>query len=327
MSQRLETGCCIAGGGPAGMMLGYLLSRAGVKVTVLEKHADFLRDFRGDTVHPSTLEVMHDLGLLEAFLRRPHDEVDQLSAQIGDTVAQVADFRHLPTHARFIAFMPQWEFLDFLAGEARRFAEFQIIMRAEAREIITEEGCVVGVTATTADGPLEIRAPLTVGADGRASAIREQAGLRVVDLGAPMDVLWMRLPRKPDDPNFPLGRIDAGRVFVMITRDDYFQCAYLVAKGQFEAIRAKGLEAFHDSIVKLVPAMADRVQTLGRCQTADRDGQPAGTLVAPWPAVHRRRRPRHVAGGRRRHQPGHPGRRGRGQHSQPAPGRGPSDAG
>ena len=260
--RRLEVDCCIAGGGPAGMMLGYLLARAGVKVVVLEKHADFLRDFRGDTVHPSTLEVMHDLGLLEAFLERPHDRADRLSAQIGDTVAQVADFRHLPTHAKFIAFMPQWEFLDFLAGEARRYAEFQLIMRAEARDILIEDGRVVGMTGMTPEGPLEIRAPLVVGADGRTSAIRQRAALRIEDLGAPMDVLWMRLPRRRDDANFPLGRIDAGRVFVMIARGDYFQCAYVVAKGEYQAIQAKGLEAFRDSIVGLVPAMADRVHVL-----------------------------------------------------------------
>jgi 2-polyprenyl-6-methoxyphenol hydroxylase-like FAD-dependent oxidoreductase len=260
--RRLETGYCIAGGGPSGMMLGYLLARAGVKVVVLEKHGDFLRDFRGDTVHPSTLEVMYELGLLERFLERPHTKVDQLSGQVGGTVVHLADFRHLPTHARFIALMPQWEFLDFLAGEARAFEEFTLIMCAEARELIVEGERVAGVMAAAPDGDLEIRADLTVAADGRHSMLREQAGLEVIDLGAPMDVLWMRLPRRPDDSDLPLGHIDAGRIFVMIPRDGYFQCGYVVAKGEYDAIRAEGLEALRQSIARLVPMMADRVGTL-----------------------------------------------------------------
>ena len=260
--RRLETDCCIAGGGPAGMMLGFLLARAGVKVIVLEKHGDFLRDFRGDTVHPSTLEVMYELGLLERFLKRPHEELDQLSAQIGESVVRVADFRHLPAHARFIALMPQWDFLDFLAGEARAFAEFTLIMRAEARELILEGERVAGVMATTPEGPVEIRAPLTVGADGRHSVLRERAGLEVDDLGAPMDVLWMRLPRRPDDANLSLGRVQAGRIFVMIPRGDYFQCGYVVAKGEYETIRAAGIEALRQSIAHLIPLVADRVAAL-----------------------------------------------------------------
>jgi len=243
-------------------MLGYLLARAGVKAVVLEKHGDFLRDFRGDTVHPSTLEVMHDLGLLEAFLERPHDRADELSAQIGDCVVRVADFTRLPTHARFIAFMPQWEFLDFLSGEARRFEAFKLIMRAEARDLVMDDARVIGVSASTPEGPLEILAPLPVGADGRHSTICERAGLEVEDLGAPMDVLWMRLPRRPDDPNLPLGRADAGRIFVMIARGDYFQCGYVVAKGAFAAIRSRGLDALRDSIARMVPLLADRVAAL-----------------------------------------------------------------
>src|SRR5260221_8244492 len=196
----LSARCCIAGGGPAGMMLGFLLARAGVDTVVLEKHGDFLRDFRGDTVHPSTMEVLYELGLLERFLARPHDEVDQLSGQIGDVLVRVADFRHLPVHARFIAFMPQWEFLDFLAGEARRYPEFQLIMNAEATDLLRAGERTVGVRAETAEGALEIEADLVVGADGRSSTMRARAGLEVEDQGAPMDVLWMRLPRRPDDP-------------------------------------------------------------------------------------------------------------------------------
>ena len=260
--RRIDTDCCIAGGGPAGIMLGYLLARAGVRVVVLEKHADFLRDFRGDTVHPSQLEVIYQLGLLDSFLERPHDQADRLAGQFGDTTVQIADFRHLPTHARFIAFMPQWEFLNFLAEEGGRFKEFTLLMQARADELIFEDDRVAGVRASTPDGPLEIRAPVTVGADGRQSLIRELAGLKIEDLGAPMDVLWMRLPRRPDDANIPLGRIVAGAIFVMLVRGDYFQCAYVVPKGSFETIRDKGLPAFRDSVARIVPFMADRVDAL-----------------------------------------------------------------
>src|SRR5690348_11447785 len=204
----MRTTCCVAGGGPAGMMLGFLLARAGVPVLVLEKHADFLRDFRGDTIHPSTLQIMHELGLLEEFLQRPHQEVRSLGAQVGDEYIPIADFAHLPTHCRFIAFMPQWDFLDFLAEHAKRYPGFQLQMEAEVRELTVESGRVTGLRATTPDTDLRVRADLVIGADGRHSTVRQAAGFAVTDLGAPMDVLWLRLPRHPDDPGQILGRID-----------------------------------------------------------------------------------------------------------------------
>ncbi|HZZ35117.1 MAG TPA: FAD-dependent oxidoreductase [Caulobacteraceae bacterium] len=259
VSRRLTTQVCVAGGGPAGMMLGYLLARAGVEVTVLEKHADFLRDFRGDTVHPSTMEVMAELGLLERFLQRPHDRIEQAFGVIGDRRVNLVDFRFLPVHAPFIAMMPQWDFLDFLAGEGRAFSEFQVIMQAEAKELLQVDGQVVGLRAATPDGELEVETDLVVGADGRRSTVREAAGLEVEDLGAPMDVLWLRLPRRPDDAPAPLGRIDAGRIFVMFPRNDYFQCGYVVAKGETEAIRSAGLEALRADIARMAPTVADRV--------------------------------------------------------------------
>jgi 2-polyprenyl-6-methoxyphenol hydroxylase-like FAD-dependent oxidoreductase len=230
--------CCVVGGGPAGMMLGLLLARAGVDVLVLEKHADFLRDFRGDTIHPSTLEVLHELGLLDELLALPHQEVRRITAQVGDTLVPVADFDGLPTRCRFIALMPQWDFLDFLARHAARYPTFALQMRVEATGLIEESGRIVGVRTATADGPLAVRADLVVGADGRNSAIREQAGLRVRALGAPMDVLWFRLSRRPDDPPDTMGRFDAGRIFVLINRGDYWQCGDVIAKGSFERIRA-----------------------------------------------------------------------------------------
>jgi 2-polyprenyl-6-methoxyphenol hydroxylase-like FAD-dependent oxidoreductase len=254
--------CCIAGGGPAGMMLGLMLARAGVPVLVLEKHADFLRDFRGDTIHPSTLEIMHELGLLEDFLRRPHQEARTLGAQIGDDFFEVADFTHLPTHCRFIALMPQWDFLDFIAEKGRRYATFQLEMQAEVTGLIEESGRVVGVRATTPRGGLTVRADLVVGADGRHSTVREQGGFEIDDLGAPMDVLWMRVSRHPHDPAQTLGRIDPGRILVMLNRDDYWQCAFVIAKGGFDEIRRRGLPAFRDEIARLVPYLRERTAEL-----------------------------------------------------------------
>ncbi len=254
--------CCIAGGGPAGMMLGLLLARAGVPVLVLEKHADFLRDFRGDTIHPSTLEIMHELGLLEEFLRRPHQEARTLGAQIGDEFVELADFTHLPTHCRFIALMPQWDFLDFVAEHARRYPVFQLRTCAEVTDLIEEGGRVVGVRAATPAGGLTVRADLVVGADGRHSTVREKAGLQIDDLGAPMDVLWMRLTRHPDDPGQTLGRIDAGRILVMLNREDYWQCAFVIAKGGFDEIRGHGLPAFREEIGRLAPWLRERTAEL-----------------------------------------------------------------
>ena len=262
-SETITTRCAIAGGGPAGMMLGYLLARAGVDVVVLEKHADFLRDFRGDTIHPSTLEVMYELGLLEEFLKRPHQKLDELRALIGNDVVFLADLKHLPTHCKFIALMPQWDFLDFLADHAKRDQWFSLRMRAEVNELLFDGKKVVGLRAKTPDGDLEVRADLVVGADGRRSIVRERAGLEVEDIGAPMDVLWMRLSKRPGDGEQLMGRILPGRLFVMIGRGDYWQCAYVIPKGGFDAVRSKGLEAFRKSLVEINPALADRVQELG----------------------------------------------------------------
>jgi 2-polyprenyl-6-methoxyphenol hydroxylase-like FAD-dependent oxidoreductase len=262
VTETITTRCAIAGGGPAGMMLGFLLARAGIDVVVLEKHADFLRDFRGDTIHPSTLQIMYELGLLGEFLKRPHQEVRELKGQIGDERVVIGDFRYLPTHCNFIALMPQWDFLNFLAEHARRYRGFHLRMQARATDLIVEDERVVGVRAETPDGPLEIRADLVVGADGRHSDIRERAGLEVEDFGAPMDVLWLRLSKRPEDSQQTLGRIQAGVVFVMLDRGDYWQCAYVIPKGGYDKMRAAGLEAFRAAIVALNRALADRVREI-----------------------------------------------------------------
>jgi len=258
----LRARCCIAGGGPAGMMLGFLLARAGVDTVVLEKHADFLRDFRGDTVHPSTLEVMHELGLLEEFLQRPHQKLSRIEGQVGGRPIVLADFSHLPVRCGFIAFMPQWDFLDFLARHARKLPQFRLLMRAEASGLIEEAGSVVGVRGTYANGALEVRAALTVAADGRHSVLREQAGLEVENFGAPMDVLWMRLSRRADDPPNTLGRINAGRILVTLDRGDYWQCAYVIPKGVNDALRQGSIESLRANIVAVAPFFADRVAEL-----------------------------------------------------------------
>src|SRR5436305_12611025 len=223
--------CCIAGGGPAGMMLGFLLARAGVEVLVLEKHADFLRDFRGDTIHPSTLQVMHELGLLELFLTRPHQELRELHGLVGETEVTIADFSHLPTRCRFVALMPQWDFLDFLAEQGRSLPNFHLHMQSEVVDLIEEAGRIVGVRAQTPQGAVEIRADLVVGADGRHSVVRERAGLKVTTLGAPIDVLWMRLSKQAGDPSQTAGRFNYGRLLVMLDRGDYWQCAFVIRKG------------------------------------------------------------------------------------------------
>ncbi len=259
----ITTRCCIAGGGPAGMMLGLLLARAGIDVVVLEQHADFLRDFRGDTVHPSTMQVMHELGLLEGFLALPHSEVRSLAGQIGDDYVPLADFTHLPTRCKFVAFMPQWHFLDFLATEAERYPTFRLLMHTEANDLIREGDRMIGVSASGPDGPLEIGAELIVGADGRHSRLRDAAGFEVVDRGAPMDVLWLRLSKTANDPEQTLGRVDAGRIFVMLDRGDYWQCAFVIPKGGIDAVHARGLEAFRDEIARLAPYLRDRVHEVG----------------------------------------------------------------
>ena len=259
-TETITTSCVIAGGGPAGMMCGLLLARAGVDVVVLEKHADFLRDFRGDTIHPSTLQIMYELGLLDDFLKRPHSEVRELAGQIGDDRVVIADFSHLPTHCHFIALMPQWDFLDFLADHAKLYPSFKLKMLAEADGLLQDGEAIVGLTAKQPQGRLEVRSDLVIGADGRHSLIREKAGLKVEDLGAPMDVLWFRLGKRPDDGSQTLGRIQAGVVFVMLDRGDYWQCAYVIPKGGFAELRRKGLEAFRKAVAALDPKLEDRAK-------------------------------------------------------------------
>ena len=254
--------CCIAGGGPAGMMLGLLLARAGVKVLVLEKHRDFLRDFRGDTIHPSTLEVMHELGLLDDFLKLAHQEVRELTGQIGEMRLTLADFTHLSTRCKFIAMMPQWDFLNFLADQAARYPAFRLLMEAEVTGLMEDGGRVVGVHATTRDGPIDVRADLLVAADGRHSIVREKAGLHVKEFGAPMDVLWFRLSRRPEDPSQTMGRFDVGRIFVSINRGEHWQFGYVIPKGQFEEIRRRGLESFREKVAQLAPHTRDRAGEL-----------------------------------------------------------------
>ena len=255
----IKTTCCIVGSGPAGMMLGFLLARAGVQVTVLEKHADFLRDFRGDIVHPSTLELIYELGLIGEFLKLPHEKADHLTGFIGAERVTMADFSHLPTHCRFLALMPQWDFLNFLAAQGERYPSFDLRMRAEATELIEQNGRVVGLRAKTPDGPLEVRADLVVGCDGRHSTLRKSAGLFVENIGAPIDVLWFRMSRRATDPDDVFGHIEAGKMMVMLNRGDYWQCAFVIPKGGIERVKEKGLPAFRDSVVEMSPFLADRI--------------------------------------------------------------------
>ncbi len=244
------------------MMLGFLLARAGVEVVVLEKHGDFLRDFRGDTVHPSTLELIHELGLLDQFLALPHQQVHQLGAQIGTDFVTMADFSYLPTKCKYIAFMPQWDFLDFLADQGKRYPSFSVRMNTKATSLIEDNGQITGVVADSPAGQLRIKADLVVAADGRSSILREQADLPLEEIGAPMDVLWMRLSRLPSDPPQTLGRIRPGVMFVMLNRGDYWQCGYIIAKGSLEKLQSEGLESFQKKVVAIVPFTADRVAEL-----------------------------------------------------------------
>ena len=258
----IETTCCIAGGGPAGVMLGFLLARAGIRTTILEKHGDFLRDFRGDTVHPSTLEIMHELGLLDEFLKLPHSEVDHVSMQIGVDTVKIA-LIGLPTVCKYIAFMPQWDFLNFLASHGKKYAGFDLRMRAEATDLIEEGGRVVGLRAATENGDLEIRADLVVGCDGRHSTVRELAGFKSDDLGAPMDVLWFRIARKDADGEMVAGHIERGRMMIMLDRGDYWQCAYVIPKGSIDKVKAAGLDAFRATVSEMAPVdVHDRLDAI-----------------------------------------------------------------
>ncbi|QUR68122.1 FAD-dependent oxidoreductase [Mycobacterium spongiae] len=260
MQPELSTGCCVAGGGPAGMMLAYLLARAGVEVIVLEKHGDFLRDFRGDTIHPSTLEVMNELGLYDRLLQRPHQPTPTLNVRFGTQKITVVDFSHLPVRGKFVAMMPQWDFLDFLAAEAQSYPSFQLMMRAEVTSLVEENGRICGVVAHTPDGEKKIRSDLVVGCDGRTSTVRAQAGLRVLDIGAPMDVLWFRISRLTSDPDESMGNFGQGAILVMINRGDYWQCGYVIAKGSLAQVRERGLETFRAEIAKAAPFLGGRTE-------------------------------------------------------------------
>ena len=244
------------------MMLGFLLARAGVNVLVLEKHADFFRDFRGDTVHPSTLELVYELGLIDKFLELPHQKVETLTGQVGAEHLKMVDFRHLPTHCKFIVLMPQWDFLNFVAQHARRYKTFELRMETEATELIEEGRRIIGLRAKTRDGTLTIRADLVVGCDGRHSTVREKAGFESDDYGAPMDVLWFRMSRQQSDTTDTFGHIEAGKLMVMLDRGDYWQCAYVIPKGGIERVKLEGLEAFRNRVVEMSPFLADRVSEL-----------------------------------------------------------------
>lgn len=258
MTLRRTTTCCIIGGGPAGIMLGYLLARSGVKVVVLEKHKDFFRDFRGDTIHPSTLEVIRELGLLERLLDIPHTRLTKASVNIGGEEFVLADLKQLPTYAKFVALMPQWDFLSFLASEAQQFPSFTLLMEHTAKDLLLEEGTVTGVLAESPSGPVEITAKLTVGCDGRHALSRDAAHLSTIEDGVPIDVLWMRISRLSSDPQNGLGYVNYGRLVVLIDRRDYYQVAYIIAKGAFPQIQTAGLQAFQQSLVRIAPFLDGR---------------------------------------------------------------------
>lgn len=257
--RSLAVQCCIVGGGPAGMMLGYLLGRAGIKTVVLEKHADFFRDFRGDTVHPSTMQVMLELGLLDDFLKIPHQQLTQMQGMFGSTPVQIADLSRLNTACPFIALMPQWDFLNFLDTKGARFPGLQVLKSTEATELVRNGARITGIVAATPQGPLHISADLTVACDGRHSILREQAGLKIEDIGAPIDVLWFRVGKRKTDSDGIFARLHRGQMMVTIDRDDYWQCAYVIAKGRIDDIKAREIDAFRENVISLVPILRDHI--------------------------------------------------------------------
>jgi 2-polyprenyl-6-methoxyphenol hydroxylase-like FAD-dependent oxidoreductase len=244
------------------MMAGYLFARAGLSVAVLEKHADFNRDFRGDTIHPSPLELMHELGLLDEFLKQPHQEVRELRGVVNGQTVPIADFTQLPTRCKFIAFMPQWDFLNFLSIHAKRFPTFRLLMQTEVVDLLIETERVVGVRAKTPRGDMEVRADLIIGADGRRSTIHTRAGFKLREFGAPIDVLWMRISKKPDDPEQTFGFFQHGKLLVLLDRSDYWQCGFVIPKGGFDGIKARGLPQFQNEIVSFAGFLRDRVTEL-----------------------------------------------------------------
>ena len=262
MTEDIETSCVIAGAGPAGLMLGYLLARAGVDVVVIEKHRDFLRDFRGDTIHPSTLEVMQELGLSDEFLTLPHTRAEKLSAEMGGRTVTIADFSRLPVRNRFIAFMPQWDFLNFLAGKAKAYPNFRLIMQAKVVDLLDRNGRIAGLRADTPHGLRIIHAKLVIGADGRNSTIREKAGLEVETFGVPSEVLWMRLSKQPGDPAEVMGHAGPRQGLVLIDRGDYWQCGYVVRKGSFTEIREAGIECFRQAVREISPLPPERMEEI-----------------------------------------------------------------
>ena len=295
----LQTTCCVVGGGPAGIMLGYLLARKGVQVAVLEKHQDFFRDFRGDTVHPSTLEVLNELGLLEEFLDLPHEKVESLGVIVGDSLFEVADFRHVPVTCKFVALMPQWDFLNFLSAKAKGFPSFQLLTQHEATDLVRDGERITGVVVQNEGREMRIRADLVVGCDGRHSLARKAAELEVVEHGVPIDVLWFRISRTAGDSSQVLGNVNYGKALILINRSDYFQAGLIIAKGSMTRSKpAASMYSGRHSQDRAVPGRtSERTSRLGADQDPDSADQSASTMVSAGPAVHWRCRPCHVARG------------------------------